>query len=83
MKTFEIIESSVGIEAILLPSEVSPAQCNVLYKLLHPSARLDAGLSKRWSLWGVMCSPAWSSEQLHRSPMLRPRGLILAFVDER
>lgn len=83
MKTFEVIESSIRIEAILLPSQVSPEQCNVLYKLLHPSARLDAALSQRWHLWGVMCSPDWASEQLHRAPMIRPRGQILAFLDER
>lgn len=88
MTTFELIESGPRIVAILLPVEVSPDQCQVLYKLLCPhrypgrtvAYRLDMDLSKRWNLWGVMCDPDWSSEQKKRVPMFRPHGIKLAFA---
>ena len=88
MTTFELIESGFRIVAILLPSEVSPEQCRVLYKLLarRPEstveARLDMDLSKRWNLWGVMCDPNWATEQKKLKPMFRPHGVTLAFVEQ-
>lgn len=81
MTTFELIDSFGENAAILLPTDPGVERLLLLYRLVSPRAHLAPTLAKRWNLWGVIATTDWAHEQLARVPMLRPRGLKLAFLD--
>lgn len=81
MTTLELIGYGGRLEAVVLLGPIEPSLSKALYELLPTDARLAPELSKRWKVYGVMCSPDWEHEQLHRVPMLPVRGIRLLVAE--
>ena len=69
----ELIGSSEGLAAILLPQPVTRDQRDALYQLLNQQARANVSLARAWGLHAVLASEDWK-------PSARPKGLRLLFT---
>ncbi len=77
----EIISEGNRPVAVILPSRANVMQLSALYKLLPERSRLVSVLAIRWNVWGVLCTPEWAREQLHRVPMLKPKGFTVSMIE--
>ncbi len=79
----EIISEGNRPVAVILPSKANVLQLSALYKLLPERSHLvtSSGLASRWNVWGVLCTPEWAREQLHRVPMLKPKGFTVSMIE--
>jgi len=82
MILFELISEHARPVAALVPGNVTGRQLKSIYELLPPGACLQTELQQRWQIANVLATPEWSSAQLHRKPMLKPRGKRLAFLGD-
>lgn len=82
MILFELITEHSRPVAALVPAGVTGRQLKSIYELLPPGSCLQTELQQRWKVANVLSTQEWAAAQLHRRPMLRPRGKKLAFLGD-
>ena len=80
MILLDLITESKRSIAALIHQVSTVEQLETIYALLPETSRLNSELADRWEMALVISPPDWAQAQLHRKPMLKPKGYRLAFL---
>lgn len=80
MNSFELIIENDAPVAAFLSKDISDRQLWIIYSFLPERSFCHPDLAQRWGIDRVITTDDWRSEQLHRKPMFKPKGIKLAFI---